>query len=109
MDESKLKVLLILCRSWRTDLTKGACCMVETSVKRPMTYTTPPGTPKIEHSSYGVITGVVLASRYFIEPCGSGRSRVMHLSRVDTKYVRNKIIIIGQITDKIAVLCYRTL
>ncbi|XP_026474254.1 rho GTPase-activating protein 7 isoform X3 [Ctenocephalides felis] len=72
-------------RSWRTDLTKGACCMVETSVKRPMTYTTPPGTPKIEHSSYGVITGVVLASRYFIEPCGSGRSRVMHLSRVDTK------------------------
>lgn len=35
----------------------------------------------------GGTRGIVLASRYLIEPCGSGKSRIMHLSRVDTKYV----------------------
>jgi len=34
---------------------------------------------------FGAVRGVVLASRYLIEPCGSGRSRVMHLARVDVK------------------------
>jgi hypothetical protein len=33
------------------------------------------------------VRGVVLASRYLIEPCGNGKSKVMHLARVDTKYV----------------------
>lgn len=33
----------------------------------------------------GGTRGIVLASRYLIEPCGSGKSRIMHLSRVDTK------------------------
>lgn len=33
----------------------------------------------------GGVRGIVLASRYLIEPCGSGKSRIMHLSRVDTK------------------------
>jgi hypothetical protein len=28
--------------------------------------------------------GNVLASRYLIEPCGSGRSKLLHLSRVDS-------------------------
>lgn len=61
-------------RSWRSDLPKGACVVVETSV---------------EHSNApllpGGVRGIVLASRYLIEPCGSGKSRIMHLSRVDTK------------------------
>lgn len=61
-------------RSWRTDLPKGACVIVETSV---------------EHADapvmLGGVRGIVLASRYLIEPCGSGKSRIMHLSRVDTK------------------------
>ncbi|XP_054270590.1 rho GTPase-activating protein 7 isoform X2 [Macrosteles quadrilineatus] len=61
-------------RSWRTEMGKGACVIVETSV---------------EHSEGAVLAGgvrgIVLASRYLIEPCGSGRSRIMHLSRVDTK------------------------
>ncbi|XP_054747775.1 uncharacterized protein LOC129253431 isoform X3 [Anastrepha obliqua] len=61
-------------RSWQTDLPRGACVIVETSIDhakaKPM---------------YGAIRGVVLASRYLIEPCGSGRSRVMHLARVDVK------------------------
>lgn len=61
-------------RSWRTDLPKGACTIVETSV---------------EHAEApvmsGAVRGIVLASRYLIEPCGSGKSRIIHLSRVDTK------------------------
>ncbi|KAM8706878.1 hypothetical protein ACLKA7_011043 [Drosophila subpalustris] len=61
-------------RSWQTDLPRGACVIVETS---------------IDHSKakplFCAVRGVVLASRYLIEPCGSGRSRVMHLARVDVK------------------------
>ncbi|XP_066592016.1 rho GTPase-activating protein 7 [Prorops nasuta] len=61
-------------RSWRNDLPKGACVIVETSVEHP-------GAPVM----LGGTRGIVLASRYLIEPCGSGKSRIMHLSRVDTK------------------------
>ncbi|XP_037956094.1 uncharacterized protein LOC119685785 [Teleopsis dalmanni] len=61
-------------RSWQMDLPRGACVIVETSIDhnkaKPM---------------FGAVRGVVLASRYLIEPCGSGRSRVMHLARVDIK------------------------
>lgn len=45
----------------------------------------------VEHSEgqvlSGGVRGIVLASRYLIEPCGSGKSRIMHLSRIDTKLV----------------------
>ncbi|XP_076279768.1 rhoGTPase activating protein [Lasioglossum baleicum] len=61
-------------RSWRNDLPKGACVIVETSVEHP-------DAPVM----LGGTRGIVLASRYLIEPCGSGKSRIMHLSRVDTK------------------------
>lgn len=61
-------------RSWRTDLNKGGCTIVETSVEHQDAKV-----PK------GAVRGIVLASRYLIEPCGSGKSRVLHLSRVDTK------------------------
>lgn len=61
-------------RSWRTDLNKGGCAVVETSVEHQDAKL-----PK------GAVRGIVLASRYLIEPCGSGKSRVLHLSRVDTK------------------------
>ncbi|XP_036141122.1 rho GTPase-activating protein 7 isoform X2 [Monomorium pharaonis] len=61
-------------RSWRNDLPKGACVIVETSVQHP-------DAPVM----LGGTRGIVLASRYLIEPCGSGKSRIMHLSRVDTK------------------------
>jgi hypothetical protein len=62
------------CRSWQTDLPKKACVIVETSVEHP-------DAPVM----LGGTRGIVLASRYLIEHCGSGRSRIMHLSRVDTK------------------------
>ncbi|KAG7201361.1 hypothetical protein KM043_004126 [Ampulex compressa] len=61
-------------RSWRNDLPKGACVIVEISVEHP-------DAPVM----LGGTRGIVLASRYLIEPCGSGKSRIMHLSRVDTK------------------------
>lgn len=61
-------------RSWQTELPKKACVIVETSVEHPEAPVMLGGT-----------RGIVLASRYLIEHCGSGRSRIMHLSRVDTK------------------------
>lgn len=63
-------------RSYTTGLTRtrDACVIVETSV---------------EHADapllLGGVRGVVLASRYLIEPAGSGKSKIMHLARVDIK------------------------
>ena len=61
-------------RSWKKDLPKNGCLLVETSV---------------EHSEASLvpnsIRGIVLASRYLIEQCGTGCSRLTHLSRVDTR------------------------
>ncbi|XKL64602.1 hypothetical protein PGB90_004688 [Kerria lacca] len=61
-------------RSWKTDLSKGGCMIVETSVEHVDAESIP-----------GCVRGIVLASRYLIEPCGSGKSRILHLSRVDIK------------------------
>lgn len=61
-------------RSWRSDLPRGACVIVETSVDH-----------ALASLLLGGVRGVVLASRYLIEPCGNGRSKIMHLSRVDIK------------------------
>lgn len=61
-------------RSWRSDLPRGACVIVETSVEHPDA-----------SLLMGGVRGVVLASRYLIEPSGSGKSRIMHLARVDIK------------------------
>ena len=61
-------------RTWRTDLPKGTCVLVSTSIDHPE------GSPV-----GGSIRGTTLASRFLIEPAGSGRSRLTHISRVDTK------------------------
>ncbi|KAJ8969835.1 hypothetical protein NQ317_007708 [Molorchus minor] len=60
-------------RTWKTDLPKDACLIVETSVEYPDIMPVP-----------NSARAIVLASRYLIEPCGSGKSRLLHLSRVDT-------------------------
>ncbi|XP_061165174.1 rho GTPase-activating protein 7-like isoform X2 [Saccostrea echinata] len=60
-------------RSWRTDLPKGSCALVSTSIEHP------------QAELNGAIQGVVLASHYLIEPCGSGKSRVTHISRIDMR------------------------
>ncbi|XP_062593844.1 rho GTPase-activating protein 7-like [Saccostrea cucullata] len=60
-------------RSWRTDLPKGSCALVSTSIDHP------------QAELNGAIQGVVLASHYLIEPCGSGKSRVTLISRIDMR------------------------
>ncbi|XP_036150259.1 stAR-related lipid transfer protein 13-like isoform X1 [Monomorium pharaonis] len=60
-------------RSW-LNLAKGACVIDETSVHHP-------DAPVM----LGGTRGIVLASRYHIEPCDSGKSRIMHLTRVDMR------------------------
>ncbi|XP_047191537.1 stAR-related lipid transfer protein 13 isoform X2 [Scophthalmus maximus] len=63
----------VVLRSWRTDLPKGACSLVSVS---------------IEHGDYppvGGVRAIVLESNYLLEPCGSGKSRLTHICRVDLK------------------------
>ncbi|XP_072319528.1 rho GTPase-activating protein 7 isoform X2 [Eucyclogobius newberryi] len=62
----------VVIRTWATDLAKGACALVCSSV---------------DHEGLPVV-GVrvnVLTSRYFVEPCGSNKSRLTHLSRIDCR------------------------
>ncbi|KAI9557698.1 hypothetical protein GHT06_017527 [Daphnia sinensis] len=61
-----------LLRSWRTDLPRGACLVAEMSIDHSDTPVTP-----------GTVRSIVLASRYLIQPCGAGKCRLVHLSRVD--------------------------
>lgn len=50
----------------------------------------------VEHADapvlVGGVRGIVLASRYLIQPCGSGKSRITHISRLDMRYVVFKVI-----------------
>ncbi|XP_037328700.2 rho GTPase-activating protein 7 isoform X2 [Pungitius pungitius] len=62
----------LVLRTWVTDLPKGACALVCRSV---------------DHEAARVV-GVrtnVLTSRYFIEPCGTNKSRLTHISRNDCR------------------------
>uniref|UniRef100_A0A672FLP5 Rho GTPase-activating protein 7 n=1 Tax=Salarias fasciatus TaxID=181472 RepID=A0A672FLP5_SALFA len=62
----------LVLRTWITDLPKGACALVCSSV---------------DHDGVSVV-GVrvnVLTSRYFIEPCGANKSRLTHISRIDCR------------------------
>ncbi|XP_041838324.1 rho GTPase-activating protein 7 isoform X2 [Melanotaenia boesemani] len=62
----------LVLRTWVTDLPKGACALVCSSVDHE-------GAPVV-----GVRTNV-LTSRYFIEPCGANKSRLTHISRIDCR------------------------
>ncbi|XP_062285981.1 rho GTPase-activating protein 7 isoform X3 [Scomber scombrus] len=62
----------LVLRTWLTDLPKGACAFVCTSVDHE-------GAPVVG------IRANVLTSRYFIEPCGANKSRLTHISRVDCR------------------------
>ncbi|XP_076001317.1 rho GTPase-activating protein 7 isoform X2 [Genypterus blacodes] len=62
----------LVLRTWATDLPKGACALVCMSV---------------DHEGAQVV-GVranVLTSRYYVEPCGSSKSRLTHISRIDCR------------------------
>lgn len=66
------ELVLYIIRSWRTDLSKGACLLLTHSVRH----------PKVKISG---VEGIILESHYLIEPCGAGKSRVTHIIREDTK------------------------
>ncbi|KAK5887625.1 hypothetical protein CesoFtcFv8_016216 [Champsocephalus esox] len=63
----------VVLRSWRTDLCKGSCALVCVSVEHD-------DSPRM-----GAVRGVVLESQYLLEPCGTGRTRLTHISRVDLR------------------------
>ncbi|XP_013931963.1 PREDICTED: stAR-related lipid transfer protein 13-like isoform X1 [Thamnophis sirtalis] len=63
----------LVLRAWRTDLPKGMCVLVAISVEHD------------ETPLMGDVRAVVLDSQYLIEPCGSGKSRLTHICRVDLK------------------------
>ncbi|XP_030584721.1 rho GTPase-activating protein 7 isoform X2 [Archocentrus centrarchus] len=62
----------VILRTWVTDLPKGACALVCTSVDHE-------GAPVVG------VRANVLTSRYFIEPCGANKSRLTHISRNDCR------------------------
>ena len=64
-------------RSWRNDLPRGTCLVAETSIEH--------ADAPASSQGAGVIRGIVLASRYLIQPCGARKSRLIHLARVDVK------------------------
>ncbi|XP_006893622.1 PREDICTED: rho GTPase-activating protein 7 isoform X1 [Elephantulus edwardii] len=62
----------VVLRTWRTNLPKGACALLLTSV---------------DHDRAPVV-GVrvnVLLSRYLMEPCGSGKSKLTYMCRADLR------------------------
>ncbi|KAF6722172.1 StAR-related lipid transfer protein 13 [Oryzias melastigma] len=63
----------VVLRSWRTDLCKGCCVLVCVSVEHE------------DSPRSAAVRGVVLESQYLLEPCGTGRTRLTHISRVDLR------------------------
>ncbi|KAL8190914.1 UNVERIFIED_CONTAM: StAR- lipid transfer protein 13 [Gekko kuhli] len=63
----------LVLRTWRTDMPKGMCVLVSVSVEHE------------EAPLTGGVRVVVIDSQYLIEPCGSGKSRLTHICRVDLK------------------------
>ncbi|XP_068614590.1 rho GTPase-activating protein 7-like [Brachionichthys hirsutus] len=62
----------LVLRTWLTDLPKGACALVCTSVDHE-------GAPVVG------VRANVLTSRYYIEPSGANKSRLTHISRIDCR------------------------
>lgn len=79
-----LFLCLHLLRSWRTDLCKGSCALVCVSVEHD-------DSPRM-----AAVRGVVLESQYLLEPCGTGRTRLTHISRVDLRCGRTSSVLIAE-------------
>ncbi|XP_038569334.1 rho GTPase-activating protein 7 isoform X1 [Micropterus salmoides] len=62
----------LVLRTWVTELPKGACALVSTSVDHE-------GAPVVG------VRANVLTSRYYIEPYGANKSRLTHISRIDCR------------------------
>uniref|UniRef100_A0A4W5J7V1 START domain-containing protein n=1 Tax=Hucho hucho TaxID=62062 RepID=A0A4W5J7V1_9TELE len=63
----------VVLRSWRNDASKGFSVLVCVSVDQ------------ADSPALAAVRGVVLESHYLLESCGTGRSRLTHICRVDLK------------------------
>ncbi|XP_072558126.1 stAR-related lipid transfer protein 13 isoform X1 [Paramormyrops kingsleyae] len=63
----------VVLRSWRTGMPKGACALVSMSVDLE------------DCPAMGGVRCVILDSHFLLEPCGTGKSRLTHICRVDLK------------------------
>uniref|UniRef100_A0A8C7H8Z8 StAR related lipid transfer domain containing 13a n=1 Tax=Oncorhynchus kisutch TaxID=8019 RepID=A0A8C7H8Z8_ONCKI len=63
----------VVLRSWRNDVSKGFSVLVCVSVDQE------------DSPAQPTVRGVVLESHYLLESCGTGRSRLTHICRVDLK------------------------
>ncbi|CAG0888802.1 unnamed protein product [Cyprideis torosa] len=64
----------VVLRFWKRFLPRDCCALVETSISHAEADDIP-----------GSVRGVVLASRFLMEPTTGGRTRVVHLARIDLK------------------------
>ncbi|XP_050803276.1 rho GTPase-activating protein 7 isoform X3 [Gopherus flavomarginatus] len=62
----------VILRTWRTNLSKGACVLLASSVDH-------------DHAPVLGVRVNVLLSRYLIEPCGSGKSKLTYMCRIDLR------------------------
>ncbi|XP_067993847.1 rho GTPase-activating protein 7 isoform X2 [Melanerpes formicivorus] len=62
----------VVLRTWRTNFPKGACVLLATSVEH-------------ERAAVAGVRANVLLSRYLIEPCGSGKSKLTYMCRIDLR------------------------
>ncbi|XP_077158178.1 rho GTPase-activating protein 7 isoform X2 [Paroedura picta] len=62
----------VVLRTWRTNLSKGACALLCSSVEH-------------DHAPVLGVRVNVLLSRYLIEPCGSGKSKLTYMCRIDLR------------------------
>ncbi|XP_062991247.1 rho GTPase-activating protein 7 isoform X2 [Elgaria multicarinata webbii] len=62
----------VVLRTWRTNLSKGACALLSSSVDH-------------DHAPVLGVRVNVLLSRYLIEPCGSGKSKLTYMCRIDLR------------------------
>lgn len=60
-------------RTWRTNFPKGACVLLATSVDH-------------DRAPVAGVRVNVLLSRYLIEPCGTGKSKLTYMCRIDLRY-----------------------
>ncbi|XP_054239248.1 rho GTPase-activating protein 7 isoform X1 [Indicator indicator] len=62
----------VVLRTWRTNFPKGACVLLATSVDH-------------ERAAVAGVRANVLLLRYLIEPCGSGKSKLTYMCRIDLR------------------------
>uniref|UniRef100_A0A8C3LRB2 Rho GTPase-activating protein 7 n=1 Tax=Chrysolophus pictus TaxID=9089 RepID=A0A8C3LRB2_CHRPC len=62
----------VILRTWRTNFPKGACVLLATSVDH-------------DRAPLAGVRVNVLLSRYLIEPCGSGKSKLTYMCRIDLR------------------------